>query len=835
MATKARVLAAFSAMKSIGIHESKTKPVLKSLLKLYDKNWELIEEENYRVLADAIFDYEDKEVMEKNTTSENADQGEVLEEEAQVQDEPERPLKRLRKKGQDVPPYGQASLATGESSLKKPKVEAGAAPENSKQQAWGTTQSPHSDGSGRADSRPVSPPPQLRNKGKQPVSPQMGVRGKFQEPVLSQAAPSAKKTTAERTSQALQIKEYRVEQGTTAASGEKMSGSNALIKPKDEPFTDDMPPYEVPLAVVHPESVNEERPANAGSTQSQHGAQSDASNFVNRISRRVAEIASSGKEPSNLEGENMPLKSPATLEIAASPLGEVKISLNCNFVLGRPNFRVPSLDEVVKHMEDKCLRSYKILDPTFSVKKLMRDFCDSFLELGTASNVRSDGEQINRTSPVVELNNSAPPDFVTDDGIRETAGNGIVTCSFNGSASDNSSDGAAATHVSSPLLSCRPETLTHPNRESVDNGSVEKESMSSVHSNMNSIVIVHQHQPNPDDTRCLHDVNDITRGEERVKVPLLLDSNNELLPSFHYIPRNVVSQNADVNFSLAQIGDEDCCPTCCGDCLSVATRCACTCRNGGDFAYTSDGLVKEEYLEECISMVRDPQKHHLSYCKECPLERCKNEDVLEPCKGHLERKFIKECWSKCGCSKHCVNRVVQRGITCKLQVFMTHEGKGWGLRTLEDLPKGSFVCEYVGEILTITELHRRIFRRRSNDKHSYSVVLDADWGSGVLKDEHALCLDAASYGNVARFINHRCLDANLIEIPVEVDTPNHLYYRVAFFTTRQVGALEELTWDYGIDFDDPDHHFKAFHCLCGSSFCRNMKRSNRSRSASILR
>jgi hypothetical protein len=29
---------------------------------LYDKNWELIEEENYRVLADAIFDADENQV-----------------------------------------------------------------------------------------------------------------------------------------------------------------------------------------------------------------------------------------------------------------------------------------------------------------------------------------------------------------------------------------------------------------------------------------------------------------------------------------------------------------------------------------------------------------------------------------------------------------------------------------------------------------------------------------------------------------------------------------------------------------------------------------------------
>ncbi|GAB4841259.1 hypothetical protein Ancab_021991 [Ancistrocladus abbreviatus] len=830
MTTKARVLAAFRAMKSIGIQESKTKPVLKKLLKLYDKNWDLIEEDNYRVLADAIFDNEDTVMTEKNTASENTDQ-EVLEEEAQVHDEPERPLKRLRKKGQDVPAHDQASLATGELSLKKAKVEPGTAPETSKYQAQDGTESTYSNiRSGRADSRRVSPPPQLGNKGKQPVSPQMAVRDKSQEPILSPAAPSAKKATTQSTHQALQIKEHRVDQGVTVK--QKISGFNALIKPKDEPFTDDALPYEIPLAVVHPESMSEERASKAnGSAQNQHGVRSESAKFVNGIGECVPQLASSGQKPSNLVVPNIPHRSPATLKIAASPLGEVNISLDCNLVIDRPNFHVPSLDEVVKHMEDKCLRSYKILDPSFSVMKLMRDFCDSFLELGTTSNVRSDERPVNQTPPVDELNSSVPPDVVADDGNRETVG--IVSCSLNGSAADNSSDSAAVTHVSNPpLISCSPEKSVHLNI-SLDNGSGEKESIGSVDTNMNSIVVVHQHKFNPDAIRCLHDVHDITRGEEKVKVPLLLDSNSELLPSFHYIPQNAVSENAYVNLSLAQIGDEDCCSTCCGDCFPLATPCACTSRNGGGFAYTSDGLVKEEFLEECISIVRNPQKHRVNYCEDCPLERCKNEDVLEPCKGHLERKFIKECWSKCGCSKHCGNRVVQRGITFKFQVFLTPEGKGWGLRTLEDLPKGAFVCEYVGEILTIKELYRRVLRRSFSEKTSYAVLLDADWGSGVLKDEQTLCLDATSYGNVARFLNHRCLDANLIHIPVEVDTPNHLYYHVAFFTARKVDALEELTWDYGIDFDDPDDDFKAFRCLCGSSFCQNMKRSNRSRTASI--
>ncbi|KAI3906758.1 hypothetical protein MKW92_040277, partial [Papaver armeniacum] len=45
---------------------------------------------------------------------------------------------------------------------------------------------------------------------------------------------------------------------------------------------------------------------------------------------------------------------------------------------------------------------------------------------------------------------------------------------------------------------------------------------------------------------------------------------------------------------------------------------------------------------------------------------------------------------------------------------------------------------------------------------------------------------------------------------------------IAFFTSRNVEALEELTWDYGIDFQDHAHPIEAFgQCLCGSKGCRD--------------
>ncbi|CAN1176388.1 Histone-lysine N-methyltransferase SUVR4 [Linum perenne] len=326
------------------------------------------------------------------------------------------------------------------------------------------------------------------------------------------------------------------------------------------------------------------------------------------------------------------------------------------------------------------------------------------------------------------------------------------------------------------------------------------------------------------DHRCYLD--DITRGAENVRISLVDDYGGEELPKFFYIRSSIVYRDAKLQISLARISDADFCSSCVGDCVAQPVPCACTSETGGGFAYTRQGVLTDDFLESCLSLTINPQNHPLVFCEDCPLVRIKNESLPSKCSGHLVRKFIKECCIKCGCNwRSCGNRIVQRGITCKLQVFATREGKGWGVRVLQDLPKGAFVCEYAGEILTNTELYERnVHSGGGNGRHTYPVTLDADWGSErALSDDEALCLDATKYGNVARFINHRCHDANLTNIPVEVETPDRHYYHVALFTVREVKAQEELTWDYGIDFDDHDHPIKAFKCLCGSRFCRDKK------------
>ncbi|KAI8013604.1 putative inactive histone-lysine N-methyltransferase SUVR1 [Camellia lanceoleosa] len=58
------------------------------------------------------------------------------------------------------------------------------------------------------------------------------------------------------------------------------------------------------------------------------------------------------------------------------------MSLICNSSQ-QSGFRIPSLDAVLKLMEEKYIKTYRITEPGFSVVKLMKDVCECFLAEGT--------------------------------------------------------------------------------------------------------------------------------------------------------------------------------------------------------------------------------------------------------------------------------------------------------------------------------------------------------------------------------------------------------------------------------------------------------------------
>lgn len=171
---------------------------------------------------------------------------------------------------------------------------------------------------------------------------------------------------------------------------------------------------------------------------------------------------------------------------------------------------------------------------------------------------------------------------------------------------------------------------------------------------------------------------------------------------------------------------------------------------------------------------------------------------------------VLECNSECGCDDSCPNRVVQNGVKFKLKIFRT-ERKGFGVKTLEPIQRNSFVCEYVGEILTADEAKHRTRLMSASDANFIMTI-----------NEHLECRNEVTYvdptykGNVGRFVNHSC-DPNLFLIPVRVD---HSYPRVAMFALGDIDVDQELSYDYANDLSFASNSNAAGVSPTGNSYSR---------------
>ncbi|XP_029694472.1 histone-lysine N-methyltransferase SETDB1-B isoform X2 [Takifugu rubripes] len=123
----------------------------------------------------------------------------------------------------------------------------------------------------------------------------------------------------------------------------------------------------------------------------------------------------------------------------------------------------------------------------------------------------------------------------------------------------------------------------------------------------------------------------------------------------------------------------------------------------GVFINTSDDFLVGC---DCTDGCRDKSKcscHQLT----CQATGCTPGGQINQNAGYLYKRLeeclptgIYECNKRCKCCPQmCTNRLVQHGLQVRLQLFKT-QNKGWGIRCLDDVAKGSFVCIYAGKILT---------------------------------------------------------------------------------------------------------------------------------------
>uniref|UniRef100_A0A670YQJ5 [histone H3]-lysine(9) N-methyltransferase n=1 Tax=Pseudonaja textilis TaxID=8673 RepID=A0A670YQJ5_PSETE len=253
---------------------------------------------------------------------------------------------------------------------------------------------------------------------------------------------------------------------------------------------------------------------------------------------------------------------------------------------------------------------------------------------------------------------------------------------------------------------------------------------------------------------------DIARGYERIPIPCINSVDGEPCPvNYKYISQNCVTSPMNVDRNITHL--QYC--VCIDDCSS--SKCMC-----GQLSmrcwYDREGRLLPEF------------------------------NTAEP-------PLIFECNHACSCWRNCRNRVVQNGLRTRLQLFRTRK-MGWGVRTMQDIPLGTFVCEYVGELISDSEANVR-------EEDCYLF----DLGN---KDQDVYCIDARFYGNVSRFINHFC-EPNLIAVRVFMSHQDLRFPRIAFFSSRPIEAGEEIGFDYGERFWNIKA--KYFSCLCDSAKCRH--------------
>ncbi|CAL8122560.1 unnamed protein product [Orchesella dallaii] len=126
-------------------------------------------------------------------------------------------------------------------------------------------------------------------------------------------------------------------------------------------------------------------------------------------------------------------------------------------------------------------------------------------------------------------------------------------------------------------------------------------------------------------------------------------------------------------------------------------------------------MEKDEGFLVCCDCEDDCQDKSKCACWKLTMEGIsfKSSDGNDQCTGYENRRLkqvvksgIYECNQRCKCNvRTCLNRVVQNTVKWPLQIFKTVQ-KGWGARSLYDIPAGSYICLYSGKLMNDTQANQ---------------------------------------------------------------------------------------------------------------------------------
>ena len=127
-------------------------------------------------------------------------------------------------------------------------------------------------------------------------------------------------------------------------------------------------------------------------------------------------------------------------------------------------------------------------------------------------------------------------------------------------------------------------------------------------------------------------------------------------------------------------------------------------------------------------------------------------------------------------------------------------GGGRGVFALRDIPAGTRILEYRGQVITWRTAQRR-HAKTGADGHTYFF----DRGDGTV-------IDGSMGGNSARYLNHSCAP--------NCEAINH-HGRIDIHTTKPIAAGSELLLDYQLHLDRPtDLDSATYACACTAPGCR---------------
>uniref|UniRef100_A0ACD5WM58 Uncharacterized protein n=1 Tax=Avena sativa TaxID=4498 RepID=A0ACD5WM58_AVESA len=173
---------------------------------------------------------------------------------------------------------------------------------------------------------------------------------------------------------------------------------------------------------------------------------------------------------------------------------------------------------------------------------------------------------------------------------------------------------------------------------------------------------------------------------------------------------------------------------------------------------------------------------------------------------------VYECGVHCVCSATCPNRVTQRGMKHRLEVFRSTETE-WGVRTLDLIQPGAFICEFSGDAVAMDNapgastgwdgyVDPRKFPPRWKEWGDASAAALPD--DDVQPPRFPQCptpayvLDVSERRNFAPYICHSGAPNTFVQFVVRADE-NESCPHVMVFAMETIPPMCELSIDYGID------------------------------------